>query len=69
VVAEVGRQPWVIEGLMPTRAAISDVPTSSVIITFTIFAIVFTGLLVAELNIMFKYISKSSKENIENTSH
>ena len=69
VVAEVGRQPWVIEGLMPTRAAISDIPTSSVIITFTIFAIVFTALLAAELNIMFKHISKSSKENIDNTSH
>ena len=69
VVAEVGRQPWVIEGLMPTRAAISDIPTSSVIITFTIFAVVFTALLAAELNIMLKYISKSSKENIDNPTH
>ena len=69
VVAEVGRQPWVIEGLMPTRAAISDIPTSSVIITFTIFAVVFTALLAAELNIMLKYISTSSKENIDNPTH
>lgn len=66
VVAEVGRQPWVIEGLMPTRAAISDIPTTSVIITFSIFAAVFTGLLAAELNILFKFISKKSKENIDN---
>ena len=69
VVAEVGRQPWVIEGLMPTRAAISDIPTSSVIITFTIFAVTFTGLLAAELNILLKYISKRSKENIDNPTH
>ena len=65
VVAEVGRQPWVIEGLMPARAAISNIPTSSVITTFTLFAIIFTGLLIAEINIMLKYISKKSKENID----
>lgn len=69
VVAEVGRQPWVIEGLMPTRAAISDIPASSVIITFSIFAVVFSALLAAELNIMLKYISKKSKENIDNLIH
>lgn len=66
VVAEVGRQPWVIEGIMPTRAAISKIPSSSVIITFTMFAIVFTGLLIAEVNIMLKQISKKSKENLDN---
>ena len=65
VVAEVGRQPWVIEGLMPARAAISGIPASSVITTFTLFAIIFTGLLIAEINIMLKYISRKSKENIE----
>ena len=69
VVAEVGRQPWVIEGLMPTRAAISDIPTSSVIITFTIFAIVFIGLLIAELNILLKYISSESKKELDNPSN
>jgi cytochrome d ubiquinol oxidase subunit I len=63
VVAEVGRQPWVIEGLMPTTAAISHIPTSSVITTFFIFVVVFTGLLAAEINIMTKYISNKSKEN------
>lgn len=66
VVAEVGRQPWVIEGIMPTHAAISKIPSSSVIITFTMFAIVFTGLLIAEVNIMLKQISKKSKENLDN---
>ena len=65
VVAEVGRQPWVIEGLMPARAAISNIPTSSVIVTFTLFAIIFTGLLVAEISIMLKYISRKSKETID----
>lgn len=65
VTAEVGRQPWVIQDLMPTGAAISDIPTSSVLITFTLFAIIFTMLLVAELSIMLKQISKRSKTNID----
>ena len=65
VVAEVGRQPWVIEGLMPARAAISNIPASSVIVTFTLFAVIFTGLLIAEISIMTKYISRKSQENID----
>ncbi len=65
IVAEVGRQPWVIQDLMPTTAAISDLPASSVQTTFWIFAIVFTGLLIAEASIMLRYISASSRKNIE----
>lgn len=67
VTAEVGRQPWIIEGLMPTQAAISDITTSSVQITFFLFAIVFTGLLIAEISIMLRQISKESKKDIENS--
>lgn len=65
VTAEMGRQPWVIEGLMPTKAAISGIPSSSVIVTFCMFAAVFTILLIAEISIMLKQISKRSKENID----
>ena len=69
VVAEVGRQPWVIQDLMPTSAAISDIPASSVQITFWIFAAIFTGLLIAEISIMLRYISSASKGDIENPTH
>ncbi|MCM1115941.1 MAG: cytochrome ubiquinol oxidase subunit I [Pseudoflavonifractor sp.] len=58
IVAEVGRQPWVIQDLMPTRAAISDLPASTVILTFWLFAAIFTALLAAEVSIMLKAISK-----------
>ena len=67
IVAEVGRQPWVIQNLMPTRAAISDLPASSVQLTFWIFAAIFTFLLAAEISIMCRYIVKSSKNDIELT--
>lgn len=65
VVAEVGRQPWIIQDLMPVGVAISDVTPASVQFTFWMFAVLFTALLVAEISIMLRYISKASKENIE----
>jgi len=56
IVAELGRQPWVIQDLLPTMAAVSHIDSSSVMITFVLFAIVFTTLLIAELKIMFRQI-------------
>ncbi|MDE6121051.1 MAG: cytochrome ubiquinol oxidase subunit I, partial [Muribaculaceae bacterium] len=69
VLAEVGRQPWVIQDLMPTTAAISGIPTSSVKLTFWIFAALFTGLLIAEMSIMLRYISSASKKDIETSNN
>ena len=65
VLAEVGRQPWVIQDLMPTGVAISGIPASSVQLTFWIFAAIFTALLIAEVSIMLRYINSASKTNIE----
>ena len=63
-VAEMGRQPWTIQDLLPTCAAISDIPASSVVVTFWLFAAVFTILLVAEVTIMVKYVEKESQKNL-----
>ena len=63
VTAEVGRQPWIIEGLMPTRAAISAISSASVQLTFWMFAAVFTALLVAEITIMLKQIKSGKNED------
>ena len=65
IVAEVGRQPWVIQDLMPTRAAISAIPSSSVITTFWMFAVVFTLMLAAEASIMARYISRYTKNDVK----
>lgn len=65
VTAEVGRQPWIIQDLMPVQAAISDIPTSTVILTFWLFAIMFTAFLAAEVSIMVRQISKGSKTDYE----
>ncbi|MDR0893539.1 MAG: cytochrome ubiquinol oxidase subunit I [Mediterranea sp.] len=58
IVAECGRQPWAIRDLMPVNAAISRLSTSSVQITFFIFLILFTIMLIAEIGIMLKAIKK-----------
>ena len=56
IVTEVGRQPWVIQDMMPTLTAVSNIGTTSVKITFVLFAITFTVLLIAEIKIMIKQI-------------
>ena len=62
IVAEVGRQPWVIQDVMPTVSAVSRIDASAVQITFAIFAVLFTVLLIAELSIMIKQIKLGPKE-------
>lgn len=56
IVAEAGRQPWAIQDLLPVGMAASNVASTSVMITFWLFAILFTGLLIAEIKIMFTQI-------------
>ena len=62
IVAELGRQPWAIQDMMPTVAAVSDIRTGSVTLTFFIFLVLFTVLLAAEVRIMCNAI-KNYKAN------
>lgn len=62
LVAEVGRQPWAIQGMLPVHIARTNLDTMTVVTTFFIFAILFTVLLVAEINIMLKQIKKGPEE-------
>lgn len=57
VVAEVGRQPWAIQDLLPVNAAVSQLSSSSVMVTFFLFLVIFTILLIAEVKILCKAIS------------
>jgi len=58
IVAEVGRQPWVIEGLLPTKAAVSSVSVGAVQTTFFLFVAIFTLFLAIEIRILIKAIQK-----------
>ena len=66
IVAEVGRQPWAIQDILPTSASISRLDASSVQLTFFIFLVLFTVLLIAELSIMLKAIRRGPDNLITN---
>ena len=63
VVAEVGRQPWSIQGLLPVSVARTNLTAGTVQTTFFMFLILFTLLLIAEISIMAKQISIGPEEN------
>jgi len=56
IVAEVGRQPWAIQNLLPVTVARSNLTTGAVQTTFFMFLTIFTILLIAEIKIMLKQI-------------
>ncbi len=58
VVAEVGRQPWAIQDLLPVTVARSNLTTGTVKTTFFMFLVTFTVLLLAEVRIMLAQIKK-----------
>ncbi len=62
IVAEVGRQPWTIQSLLPVQASVSGVSVGNVQATLAIFFVLFTVLLIAELKIMFQQIKNGPEQ-------
>ena len=56
IVAEMGRQPWTIQDMLPTWASVSNIAAGEVMTTFVLFLVLFTAMLVAEISIMCKQI-------------
>ena len=56
VVAEVGRQPWAIQDMLPVKMAATNIAAGHVQATFLLFFVLFTVLLLAEIKIMLKQI-------------
>ncbi|MBR8464520.1 cytochrome ubiquinol oxidase subunit I [Campylobacter sp. faydin G-24] len=56
IVAEVGRQPWAIQDLMTVGMGATNLADTNIKISFALFAILFTTLLIAEVKIMLKQI-------------
>ena len=61
LLTEIGRQPWIIQDLMTVSRAVSQITTGSVITTFFLFAVLFTGLLISEVSIMVNQIKTGPK--------
>lgn len=56
VVAEYGRQPWIIDGIMPTFMGVSDVPASDVVASLAAFVLFYSSLAVVDLMLIIKYV-------------
>lgn len=55
-VAEHGRQPWVVEGILPTYLGSSSLVNHDLIISLTGFVLFYTLLAIVEMYLMIKYI-------------
>jgi cytochrome d ubiquinol oxidase subunit I len=56
IVAEYGRQPWTIAGVLPTHLSTSSVSAGQLYMSLAGFAVFYTVLLVIELFLMIKYV-------------
>ena len=56
IVAEYGRQPWIIDGVLPTSLGVSDVPASNVLLSLTGFVLFYSTLAAVDLYLMIKYV-------------
>ncbi len=61
VVAEVGRQPWTVQNMLPTKMSTSHTDVRAVQLTFFLFIAIFTPLIIAEFKIMLAAIRKGPK--------
>ena len=61
-VAEYGRQPWAIDGVLPTFLASSSVSSAQVLFTLTGFVLFYSCLLVVDLILIRKYVGMGPVE-------
>jgi cytochrome d ubiquinol oxidase subunit I len=65
IVAEYGRQPWIIEGILPTFLGVSPIPVSNVWMSLIGFVVFYTALLVVDVVLMIKYARIGPSESWE----
>jgi cytochrome d ubiquinol oxidase subunit I len=65
-VAEVGRQPWTIQGLLPVNVAISSLSATAVKTTFFLFLGIFALFLIIEIRILIRAIGKGPEIEPQN---
>ena len=58
IVAEYGRQPWIIEGVLPTAMAVSHLSVTEILLTLCGFILFYSVLAVVEMGLMVRAIRK-----------
>ncbi len=66
-VAEYGRQPWTVDGVLPTAMSVSALSMTEVFITLAGFVLFYTVLFIIEMGLMLKYIKKGPFQDVEET--
>ena len=62
-VTEVGRQPWLVQGLLTTAQAASSVPSGSIALTLAMYLTLYAALLSAYISVVFYLAKKAVGEN------
>ena len=57
---EIGRQPWLVQGVLTTAQAASTVPAGSIALTLTLYLVLYALLLVAYVSVLFHLAAKAS---------
>ena len=66
-VAEYGRQPWTVDGVLPTALSVSHLGVSDLLFSLAGFFLFYTVLFIVEMGLMLKYIRKGPFEDVEET--
>ncbi|MFC4215943.1 cytochrome ubiquinol oxidase subunit I [Pseudophaeobacter arcticus] len=66
-VAEFGRQPWTVDGVLPTALSLSHLSIADLLITLAGFLIFYSVLFVIEIKLMVKYIRKGPFLDVDET--
>ncbi len=62
-VTEIGRQPWLVYGVLTTAQAASQVPASNILVTLVMYLSLYAALLVAYVSVVFHLARKAGKAN------
>ncbi len=67
IVAELGRQPWTVDGVLPTALSVSHLSVADLLITLFGFVAFYTVLFIIEMGLMIKYIKKGPYMDVRET--
>jgi len=66
-VAEFGRQPWTVDGVLPTAMSVSHLGATELLITLAGFVTFYSILFIVEMGLMVKYIRKGPYMDVDET--
>ncbi len=69
VLAEMGRQPWIIDGVLPTFLGVSSLDRNTVLVSLVGFVLIYSALFIVEMGLMLKLIKAGPYEHDDESAH